>query len=1127
MSKTRSRSTAPTRRGSLRLLRALASAIVLCALVVGLPWLLWEATTAIWDSGSDAFTHLLTRQDTGSAFMLALCIVGWISWASFVLSLLLEIPAQLRGRSAPRLPGLGVSQRAAATLVGGILMLFTTSTALASAATPAQAVPTVSASHAPGHAAHTATPPTDQSADPAATRASTADPAQQTYTVRDTRPAESLWSIAEDLYGDGALYTKIADANEGRRMADGNTFHANAPIQPGWVLHVPDMPTAGPSTQTDHTQPADAGATSYTVRSGDTMWGIAEDELGDGSKYTEIFDENRGASQPGGTALTDPDEIRPGLKLDIPHATAPSDQPDGRTDSGETPSHSDERADTDHDQADDTAPDEGDTGAAPRESAHPDDQAATPATPTPHATEHDQGEQAPPAASPTPEAKKPSATPSASASAQPSTPAPSTSTTPDTATPAPEATGESDEAPVGVGEAAGIGLLLAGSLIATVGVKRLLQRRRRRPGETIAMPEEPGRLEQVLEAGAEPEAVDLLDAALRTLAHHAAEQGRPLPAIRGARATSRAVDLLIDHDPAPETQPPIPFTQASDGRWTLDAAHPLLDADQARDTPAPYPGLVTLGTHPDDGSHLLLNLATVRVLLLDGDATAVRDTARVIALDAATSTWSDHAEILTVGLDTELPARLPKGRLRTVPHLRAAQSDLGDLLLTHHQHAPAEGDEQPDPLPWMLICAAETTTPDEARHLADALTAARHLPVALVLPAEGASDAFPDAVRLTVGSDTPQHLDVLDSDLIVQYMTDEEYREFLEVLQTADEPARSAEGPWQLVPPVSLDKPAEPSSPPAPPYLASPTAVPDAPFTALSGAAPPASVRILAPVPPPDHSADDPDAPAPTTADARELSEPAELEEEPADAIDLHAPEVQVLGPVSVTGIEASGHGLRISLLAALLYFKPGCSTDTAREAMDPRNPWSKTTLQTRISELRNRLGNDADGNLYLPRDRTGTYRLSPKVRCDWTRFTQLAERGLHKGPTTGIADLEAALALVRGRPFAGTDPTWAATRIQEMLVRIVDVAHTLATWHRTAPRPDIEAARRAVRIGIDVDDSAEILYQDWMLLEDAAGNRDGVRTAYDTIRDLNRRLDVEMEAETDRVFDAIMSRSA
>ncbi|MEV7004184.1 hypothetical protein AB0N62_42130 [Streptomyces sp. NPDC093982] len=28
-------------------------------------------------------------------------------------------------------------------------------------------------------------------------------------------------------------------------------------------------------------------------------------------------------------------------------------------------------------------------------------------------------------------------------------------------------------------------------------------------------------------------------------------------------------------------------------------------------------------------------------------------------------------------------------------------------------------------------------------------------------------------------------------------------------------------------------------------------------------------------------------------------------------------------------------------------------------------------------------------------------------------------------------------------------------------------------------------------------------------------------------IRDLNRRLDVEMEAETDRVFDAIMSRSA
>ncbi|MEV6702478.1 bacterial transcriptional activator domain-containing protein [Streptomyces sp. NPDC051453] len=194
-----------------------------------------------------------------------------------------------------------------------------------------------------------------------------------------------------------------------------------------------------------------------------------------------------------------------------------------------------------------------------------------------------------------------------------------------------------------------------------------------------------------------------------------------------------------------------------------------------------------------------------------------------------------------------------------------------------------------------------------------------------------------------------------------------------------------------------------------------------------------------------------------------------------------------------------------------------------------PRKPWSKATLQSRISELRNRLGTDSDGNPFLPRDRTGTYRLSPTARCDWTRFTQLAERGLAKGPEAGagIADLEAALDLVRGRPFGGADLAWAAARIQEMLVRITDVAHTLATWHRNAPRPDLKAARRAVMRGLDIDDSAEILYQDWMLIEDQAGNRAGVSAAYETLRGVNQRLEIGMEGETEKVFATIMKRTA
>ncbi|MFE6164074.1 hypothetical protein ACFQ7F_34745 [Streptomyces sp. NPDC056486] len=1089
-------------------LRALASLAVLAAAIAGLPLLLVKVTPVVWETSHDDLSHLLDRQDTGGAFLLVLVAVAWLGWAQFTFCTLREIPAQLRGREwrAPR--GLGSSQRLAAVLVGSILVLLPTSTALAS---PANAVPPVAASHQAQQAPQTPQPM------PAARAATTVDDGAPTYTVRDVRPAESLWSIAEKELGDGERWRDIAQLNNGRTMVDGSAFHASTFLQPGWQLRMPETTAEHANTPAPQQE-----ARSVTVTPGGTMWGIAEKELGDGAEYPRIFEENRNAPQSDGATLTDPDELRAGWKLTIPQPAAPT-EPDKPSDTAKpdakAPGGSNDEAD----------PEQG-PGAA--DSSRPDQDREKPDTAQPPKDDRDQGsdreEHVPPAApKPSAKPKEPAASPSAP-TAKPANPSPSQPSQPSVPEREPAASADSDESEVGVREVAGIGLLLAGCLLAALGVKRLLQRRRRKPGETIAMPAEGVRLEQVLEASAEPGSVDLLDRALRTLGHHAARQNLDLPAVRGARVTARTVELLLDTEAA---EPLAPFTAAADGRWKLDETHPLLTSTEAHDTPAPYPGLVTLGTEPD-GSQMLLNLPAVRCLLLDGDDEDVRDTARVIALEAATSAWCDHAEILTVGLGSELPALLPQGRMRVVPHLRAAQSELGELLLDYHQQT--QDDEQPDPLPWLLICAAEAT-PHDAQHLADALATARDLPVALVLPAKGARGAFPDAECLTAGAEAPQRLDALDSDVIARgSLTQEEYREFLEVLHTAEEPARAAEGSWQLVPPGPLDARDSSSGRSPAGAFAGLTVVPQAPFTALSAAADattsPSSVQVFTPGAPQENPAD---AAGTLPATPRNLATPTaegtEPDTEDPTDLDPDAPEIQILGPVTVTGIQASGHGFKLALLAALLHFKPdGCTIDTAREAMDPRSPWSKQTLQVRISELRNRLGADADGNLYLPKGRTGTYRLSPKVRSDWDRFQQLAKRGLAKGPTTGIADLETALGLVRGRPFDGADLTWAAARIQEILVRVTDVAHTLATWHSTAPRPDLDAARRAVRIGLDIDDSAELLYQDWMLIEDKAANHRGVRTAYETLRGVNQRLDVGMEPETEQVYDEIMSsRSA
>ena len=49
----------------------------------------------------------------------------------------------------------------------------------------------------------------------------------------------------------------------------------------------------------------------YEIQSGDTLWKIASDHLGDGNRYPEIFEANR-------EVIQDPDLIFPGQKIRIP-----------------------------------------------------------------------------------------------------------------------------------------------------------------------------------------------------------------------------------------------------------------------------------------------------------------------------------------------------------------------------------------------------------------------------------------------------------------------------------------------------------------------------------------------------------------------------------------------------------------------------------------------------------------------------------------------------------------------------------------------------------------------------------------------------------------------------------------
>ena len=93
---------------------------------------------------------------------------------------------------------------------------------------------------------------------------------ESTYTVK---AGDTLWDIAQSQLGNGSRYKEIIALN-------GLTSDV---IQPGQVLKLP----------TDGASNAGSGTTkTYTVKTGDTLWDIAKNLLGNGARYKEIVSLN-------------------------------------------------------------------------------------------------------------------------------------------------------------------------------------------------------------------------------------------------------------------------------------------------------------------------------------------------------------------------------------------------------------------------------------------------------------------------------------------------------------------------------------------------------------------------------------------------------------------------------------------------------------------------------------------------------------------------------------------------------------------------------------------------------------------------------------------------------------------
>jgi hypothetical protein len=572
----------PRRRSAGDVLAGLSAVLILLLLLIGVPAALLATAGSPIPRAMPAPSLLTHRLDI-LATLKVLSVVVWLAWLQLAVCLIAEVRAAVRNTGMPpRVPLAGGIQPAVHRLVTAALLLFSGATALSPAFTHQPPAVTSPPARGTGGASPAATPPV----------------------TRDTGPP-----------GPGGL-------GEPGRPGGPTSRHGQAPepahhrVRRAEKIYVVQPPEG---------------------RYHESLWEIAQNHLGDGRRYREIFELNAGRLQPDGSKLTIASLIRPGWVLRMPRDArgpgirvitlpAPAHGPGGDTRAGHGTAS-----------GDGTAGATGDDGAAGI-SGSP----VARAGPTPAGS-------AQPAAAP----------PGAAGEREPA------ATTPGAA--------------VYPYELAGAALLAAGVLSA-LGRRRREQLWHRAFGRQVAVPVRPApaaAAEMALQLGADEPSARMLDTGLRYLAQALATQGRALPAVFAAHAGRHHLDLWVV--PA-DREAPAPWMAVGDGQvWRLPlAAVPGLDPDQVAGARAPYPGLVSIGT--DATGRVLIDLEAAQGLIaVTGEPHLVQAALAAMAAELVTRRWSGPVSITLVGFGADLAALAP-GQVDAVDSLAEALPVPGEPL---------------------------------------------------------------------------------------------------------------------------------------------------------------------------------------------------------------------------------------------------------------------------------------------------------------------------------------------------------------------------------------------------------------------------------------------------------------
>jgi LysM repeat protein len=821
----------------------------------------------------------------------------------------------------------------------------------------------------------------------------------------------------------------------------------------------PAAPRAPPAAET----PAPAASTTttktvqHTVVPGDNLWSIAEQYYGDGTRDLDIFNASTATVQPDGQHLTNPNLLRPGWNLTVPNVAvtqtpAPAPQP--------------------------AAPAPSPSSSASSSNAGADTDAGAPAAPSPSASTT-------PSASASASAT-PTATPSASPTAAPtanSDTGGAASQRADTAS-----VDNDDDINIPLATTGGIASVLAAGLLSALAARRLKQRRKRRPGTRIAMPEpDAANLELELRMIENPLGLQDIDNALRSLQIWAEDTGAVLPELFALRLEDQEIALYLS-EPA---DLPAPFVAASADR-TAWVVLPGTATMPARESVSPYPALATIGVD-DHGGVLMLDLEQIGSLNVVGDEDTARGVLNAIAVELAENPWSEQIEVTLVGMPRGLARDLDRFRVQHVDDTAALVRNLRTSLAGREASFDSYGVDgvhsartrATDAESWAPHVVILGQLPDEAvqRELQELVERVPRLGIATI--ANGETLGAGSIVRISSATSaelvspgdvmpplpfTPQVLQGRELELVQELFATTEQDSVAAPITapivTVDAPQPAADGALADEE-QQADLPGVPSAP-------SPESATHSDVDASAEAEQPATASEdvdTAPAEPAvvaEPAEDVAAAPIDVSHAAPDVPSAAET----VTAPDWPAPYVRMLGPVDVLHLADPDRlpGRGAELLTYLSLSAPVNGT-MLQQAFWPDTVNAKDSQRKLVRLVRQALGADPDGTPLFPENKNQEgYQLHPAIGTDWHDFRRLIGDDLAR---TSNENLVAAIKLVRGTPFAGISTrrgwwAWISVLQEEMIAAVMDAADELA--RRALEIRDVNQARYAAGIAKAVE---------------------------------------------------------